>query len=171
MTMVAFKALLLDPEESQIREWCQGAEDYFSSSPVPSMKQYERMSDVHFAREERLDAERLRRFLYIFGDAPCPMAAALIELHEPAEVVLRDLLCLRGGLAVALRLFEERAAAVILCTGGQDSEALTSTQALRLSHLIIKLSLWYARVSSLVIPEKLAALVGEMQLRVAKAFW
>ena len=97
------------------------------------------------ARDEKLDVLRLRQFLLIFGDIPCPIAVCICAVEDPSALTLKDAIEVEGtGVHFAL-------SALITKLETEESKIHISMY-LR----IIKFALLYARHPELNIPLALA---------------
>ena len=93
------------------------------------------------ARDEMLDVVRLRQFLLIFGDIPCPIAQIICAVDDPSTLTLEDAIEVEGiGVHFALSAL----------VASLDIHEWSVDIAIKLA--IVKFALLYARHPELNIP-------------------
>ena len=140
-----FCAAVLDRNDSEMRQLIKDVDECFGKGGymVNDFRDYR--TEEAFALGEELCLRRLREFLHLVGDIKVPIAWLIIKNKDPEDITMDD--CLDTDVLFAVSALES-------CGLLEDTDSIKE----KLSGLIIKIALFYARNENAKIPRSLLQL-------------
>ena len=140
-----FSAALLDRSDSEMRQLIKDVDKCFDKGGYMINNFHDYRTEEAFAFGEELCLRRLKEFLHLVGDIKVPIGCLIMKNKDPKDITMDD--CLDTDVLFAVSALES-------CGLLEDTDSIKE----KLSGLIIKLALFYARNENAKIPRSLLQL-------------